>query len=259
VPPRNAWDSTQNTKRASLNAWIQGHSAANGYRFADVYVAVKNPSNPDQLAPAYDAGDGLHFTTTGLQVIADTVYSALLETKAITDIASGADSVEAKNIIALSESALGADSLNMLGLISVGDTGAGVDSLSIFATIQLLEMAAAVEGLVAGGIPEFHSVMESGTGFDSVSAIIKQGATLQDIYDLTLTRLASAAYVVPDNAGIASLLAHAVSMSKWKNNKLARTSAGGHVETWVLYDDDGATPLLTWKHDTSTRTREKAY
>jgi lysophospholipase L1-like esterase len=81
VPPRNAWDSAQNAKRASLNAWIQSHSAANGYRFADVYSAVKAPSNPDQLEPAYDSGDGLHFTTTGLQFIADTVYSALLETK----------------------------------------------------------------------------------------------------------------------------------------------------------------------------------
>lgn len=259
VPPRNTWDSTQNTKRNSLNAWIESHCTTNGYRFADVYTAVKNPSNPDQLDPSYDAGDGLHFTTTGLQVIADTVYSSLLETKSITDTATGADSIEVRNLVALVESALGADSLNMLGLVSVGDSGAGADSLSIFAAIQILELASAVEGLVAGGAWELYSVTDSGAGVDSVSAIIKEGATLQDIYDLTLTRLASAAYVAPDNAGITSLLAHAVSMSKWKNNKLARTSAAGTVETWVLYDDDGTTPLLTWTHDTSTRTREKAY
>lgn len=259
VPPCNTWNSSQNTKRNDLNAWIQSHSAANGYRFADVYAAVRDAVEPNILNPAYDAGDGLHFSQAGLQEVADTVYSALLETKTITDAGLGADSIEVKNLVALAESAAGADTLSVLGLVSVSDIGAGADSLSIFATIQLLELASAVEGLVAGVAWESHSVMESGTGVDSVSAIIKQGATLQNIYDLTLTRLASAAYVVPDNAGITSLLAHAVSMSKWKNNKLARTAAVGRVETWVLYDEDGITPLLTWTHDTSTRTREKAY
>ncbi|MBI2400772.1 MAG: hypothetical protein HYV23_06925 [Deltaproteobacteria bacterium] len=259
VPPRNAWDSTQNTKRTSLNAWILSPCTANGYRFADVYAAVKDSVDPNILNPAYDAGDGLHFTTTGLQVIADTVYSALIETKAITDTASGADSVEVRNSVFLSETGQGEDICALRNFISLSDSGAGTDTLNIFAAIQLLELASVVEGLAAGGTPEFHSVTESGTGVDSVSAIIKQGATLQDIYDLTLTRLASAAYVVPDNAGIMSLLAHAVSMSKWKNNKLARTAAVGRVETWVLYDDDGQTPLLTWTHDTSTMTREKAY
>lgn len=258
VPPRNAWDSTQDTKRGDLNTWIESHSAANGYRFADVYTAVRDATDPNILLPAYDAGDGLHFSQAGLQAIADTVYSALLETKAIADMASGADSIEVRNLVSLTESALGADSLNVLGLVSVCDIGAGADSLSIFAAIQLLELASAVEGLVAGGAWETCSVTDSGTGADSVSAIIKEGATLQDIYNLTLTRLASAAYVVPDNAGITSLLAHAVSMSKWKNNKLARTSTAGTVETWVLYDDDNTTPLLTWTHNTSTRMREKA-
>jgi len=259
VPPRNAWDSTQDAKRTNLNSWIQSHCTANGYKFADVYAAVRDSGDPNILNPAYDAGDGLHFTTAGLQVIADTVYAALLETKTITDTGSGADSVEVRNLISLAESAAGADTFSVLGLVSVGDSGTGADSLSIFATLQLLELASVVEGLVAGGTPEIHSVTESGTGVDSVSAIIREGATLQNIYDLTLTRLASAAYAVPDNAGITSLLAHAVSMSKWKNNKLARTAAAGTVETWVLYDDDGQMPLLTWTHDTSTRTREKAY
>lgn len=259
VPPRSAWDSAQNTKRTSLNAWIQSFSATNGYRFADVYMAVKNPSNPDQLALAYDAGDGLHFTTTGLQVIADIVFSALLETKAISDAASGVDWVQVRNTVALAESALGGDSVNMLGLVSLTDSGAGADSLNIFAAIQLLELASAAEGLVSGGPWESCSVADSGGGADSVSAIIKEGATLQDIYDLTLTRLSAAAYTRPDNEGISSLLTHAVAMSKWKNNKLARTSVVGRVETWVLYDDDGTTPLLTWTHDAQARTRNKAY
>ena len=57
---------------------------------------------------------------------------------------------------------------------------------------------------------------------------------------------------------VTGLLIYAVGMSKWKNNKLAKTGTVGTVETWVLYDDDGTTPLLTWEHDTSTMTREKA-
>lgn len=258
VPPCNNWTAGQNTVRNTLNAWIQSHAAANGYRFADVFTAVKNPSNPDQIAPAYDAGDGLHFTTSGLQVIANTVYSALLETKSIFDTAIGADLIEVRRLVALAEGALGADNLNILGMVSISDTCAGADSLGIFATIQLLELAAAVEGLVAGGMPESHSITDTGEGIDSVTAIIKEGATLQNIYDLTMTRLAASNYVAPDNEGITSLLSHAIGMSKWKNNKLARTAVNGWIETWVLYDDDSTTPLLTWTHDTTTMTRSKA-
>lgn len=84
-------------------------------------------------------------------------------------------------------------------------------------------------------------------------------------------RLAAADYTAPDNAGIASIQAtlataqaditsilnYAIAMSKWKNNKLARTVAGA-TETWVLYDDDSTTPLLTWTNNISTRVRTKA-
>lgn len=259
VPPCNTWDSTQNTKRSSLNAWIESHCSANGYRFADVYTAVKNPSNPDQLDPAYNAGDGLHFTTAGLQVIADTVYSSLLETKTITDTATGADSIEVRNLVSLVESGAGAESLDILGLVSVADSGVGADSLSIFAAVQLLELASAVEGLVAGGAWVPYSVADSGTGVDTVSAIIKDGATLQNIYDLTLTRLAAFDYIAPDNAGISTAQTLLRGVEKWKNNKLARTAVVGKIETWVLYDDDGIMPLLTWTHDTSTLTRNRAY
>lgn len=259
VPPNNAWNSTQNTKRNDLNAWIQGLCTANAYRFADVYNTVKNPSNPDQISPSYDSGDGLHFTTAGLQAIADAVYGALLETKSITDTAIGADSIEVRNLVLLFESAQATDDFNALGLVSIMDTGAGVDNPAIFAAIQILELAAAIEGLVSGGVPSAHSVSDSGIGLDSVAAIIKEGATLQNVYDLTLTRLASLDYAAPDNAAISAVHTLLRDVEKWKNNKLACTAMSGTVETWVLYDDDGATPLLTWTHNLSTRTRNKAY
>ena len=65
------------------------------------------------------------------------------------------------------------------------------------------------------------------------------------------TRLATVNYIAPDNDGIAA-------MSKWKNNKLARTSVVGNLETWVLYEDNNTTPALTWTNNTTTRTRTKA-
>ena len=55
-----------------------------------------------------------------------------------------------------------------------------------------------------------------------------------------------------------SVLTYAIGMSKWKNNKLARTSVVGNLETWVLYEDDNTTPALTWTNNTTTRTRTKA-
>ena len=98
------------------------------------------------------------------------------------------------------------------------------------------------------------------------------------------SRLAAADYIAPDNAGISALptlaemlaggvakestlataqadissvLTYAIAMSKWKNNRLARTVAGT-TETWVLYDDDSTTPMLTWTNNISTRVRTKA-
>lgn len=258
VPPRNAWDYAQNTKRTNLNAWLQSHTSANGYRFADVYSAVKNPSNPDQIDPAFDSGDGLHFSTAGLQAIADTIYSALLETKALSETSIGADSIEVRNSILLSEAGQALESFSLSNFIALIDSGVASEGFDIFAALHLLEAASSAEGLASGGPLEYHAVEDSGAGGDFVSAIIRQGATLQDIYDLTLTRLSAAAYVQPDNEGINSLLSHAVAMSKWKDNKLSRTNVAGRVETWVLYDDDGATPLLTWTHDISSRTRNRA-
>lgn len=71
------------------------------------------------------------------------------------------------------------------------------------------------------------------------------------IYPMTVVATA-------DSDNISSILTHAIAMSKWKNNKLAKTGTVGAVETWVLYDDDSVTPLLTWSHDTSTSARAKA-
>ena len=130
------------------------------------------------------------------------------------------------------------------------------------------------------GSPEQHTGIEF---------IIEGGRVLGDYIvsklDINVaSRFAAASYTAPDNAGIAALpllsemlaggvakestlataqtditsvLNYAIAMSKWKNNKLARTVAGT-TETWVLYDDDSTTPMLTWTNNISTRVRTKA-
>lgn len=80
---------------------------------------------------------------------------------------------------------------------------------------------------------------------------------------LTLSRalaggIAKEASVTALQSDMTTALSYMIAMSKWKNNKLARTSVVGNTETWVLYDDDSTTPLLTWTNNTTTRTRTKA-
>ncbi|HBG45849.1 MAG TPA: hypothetical protein DDW94_02560 [Deltaproteobacteria bacterium] len=105
----------------------------------------------------------------------------------------------------------------------------------------------------SGGSPSPASDTIIGSG----EMVIKDDAEV--VLDVNpSTRLATSGYTAPDNAGIATLLTYSVAMSKWKNNKLARTAVNGTVETWVLYDDDNVTPLLTWTHDTVAVTRNKA-
>lgn len=89
----------------------------------------------------------------------------------------------------------------------------------------------------------------------------------QDV--LLSTRLATASYTAPDNAGIAALpllteieastvLAKQAKLDfveKWVLNKLVESTDGMSV---TLYDDDNTTPLKTWAYSPSTKTRSKA-
>ena len=109
------------------------------------------------------------------------------------------------------------------------------------------------------------------TGYNALPTLEQMIAGGLALEATASTRLAAADFIAPDNAGIAaiqvdiataqtditSILAYAIAMSKWKNNRLARTVAGT-TETWVLYDDDSTTPMLTWTNNISTRVRTKA-
>jgi lysophospholipase L1-like esterase len=67
---------TSNATRLAVNAWIRSQRIADGY--IDFSTAVQDPSDPGTMAPAYNGGDGLHFTPAGYQALANAVNLSLL-------------------------------------------------------------------------------------------------------------------------------------------------------------------------------------
>jgi len=61
--------------RLAINAWIRapGHFDA----FVDFDKAVRDPSDPSRLLPAYDCGDHLHPNPVGYKALGDAVPLAL--------------------------------------------------------------------------------------------------------------------------------------------------------------------------------------
>jgi lysophospholipase L1-like esterase len=61
-----------------VNAWVRAHGREHADGVFDFAAAVADPADPSRLAPAYDAGDGLHLSADGYRAIAATVDPALL-------------------------------------------------------------------------------------------------------------------------------------------------------------------------------------
>jgi lysophospholipase L1-like esterase len=57
--------------RVAVNAWIRSQRIADG--IVDFDVAVRDPHDPNTIAPAYNGGDGLHFSPAGYRALADAV------------------------------------------------------------------------------------------------------------------------------------------------------------------------------------------
>jgi lysophospholipase L1-like esterase len=64
--------------REVVNRWIrtQGRQHADG--IVDFAAAVADPADHRRLAPAYDAGDGLHLSPAGYRAMAAAIDPALL-------------------------------------------------------------------------------------------------------------------------------------------------------------------------------------
>jgi lysophospholipase L1-like esterase len=65
------------TTREMVNDWIR--MPGNVDAVVDLESAVRDMTNPDNLASAYDSGDGLHLTPAGYQKMGDAVDLMLLK------------------------------------------------------------------------------------------------------------------------------------------------------------------------------------
>lgn len=63
-------------KRQAVNLWIRSQTASDG--IIDFDRALRDPSQPQQLLPAYDSGDHLHPNDLGHQAMADAINLAAL-------------------------------------------------------------------------------------------------------------------------------------------------------------------------------------
>jgi lysophospholipase L1-like esterase len=64
--------------RRDLNAWVLEHGPAYADGVLDFASAVADPAHPTRLAPAFDAGDGLHLSAAGYRALAAVVDPAQL-------------------------------------------------------------------------------------------------------------------------------------------------------------------------------------
>jgi lysophospholipase L1-like esterase len=68
-------DVTNEADRAAVNGWIRNQKVFD--TVIDFDAAVRDPSHPEKLNPAYDSGDGLHANVAGYQVMGAAAAKAL--------------------------------------------------------------------------------------------------------------------------------------------------------------------------------------
>ena len=59
--------------RDAVNAWVRAHGREHAAGVVDFAAAVADPAHPERLAPAADAGDGLHLSAAGYRALAAAV------------------------------------------------------------------------------------------------------------------------------------------------------------------------------------------
>jgi lysophospholipase L1-like esterase len=59
--------------RNAVNAWVRTQGPGHAAGVVDFAAAVADPAHPDRLAPAADAGDGLHLSAAGYRALAAAV------------------------------------------------------------------------------------------------------------------------------------------------------------------------------------------
>ena len=80
--PASYGDAQAEATRAAVNAWIRSGAAGDDVVIVDFDAALRDPSSPGRLNPAYDSGDGLHPNAAGYRAMAQAVDLAQLATPA---------------------------------------------------------------------------------------------------------------------------------------------------------------------------------
>jgi len=75
IPPADERTPTQRAARREVNAWIRAGSPAD--LVVDADEVLRDPSQPERLAAAYDYGDGLHLSPAGHRALGEAVAEAL--------------------------------------------------------------------------------------------------------------------------------------------------------------------------------------
>jgi len=232
----------------------------------------------------------LTITDTGNGLDAILAYNGQLVS--VTETGGGVDTLTSiLAALGISDTASGADGINVSGgsssTIILESTPPWPQGQT--AQYQIVdEFQAVVQAWTSAGVFEIQNMKKSAyhvkisplaqyTIFWKIAGTRYEAHRTVDLFEsnndiATSTRLAAADYTAPDNAGITqiqadiataqaditSILNYAIAMSKWKNNKMVKTGTVGATETWVIYDDDNTTPLLTYTFNTSTKVRTKA-
>jgi len=213
IIPSSVFSAQANINRDTINAWIQAYTLANGYDFVDLYTVTRDTSNPNILLAAYNAGDGIHLSHTGLQAVADTVFNALIGH--FFDTGTGIDNTVINTFLSAPDVAAGSDSISIVTPLNISDTGYGIETVNLNTWLGSL-------------------VQELSSGIDSSTVIIKSGATLQNIYDKLLTH--------PTLAEIeaSTVLAKEATLKDVHDEALGKWVVDPTAKTLTLYRIDGS-------------------
>lgn len=75
--PVNAYNAAADARIKAQNAWLRQMAAAGAWALAEMATVLENPANPGQILPAYDSGDGTHYSNAGYGAMASAAAMAI--------------------------------------------------------------------------------------------------------------------------------------------------------------------------------------
>jgi lysophospholipase L1-like esterase len=72
-----SWTVPYQAMTVEWNTWLAAQAIVQGFILVDMYAALGDPANPEDLAPEYDSGDGIHPNAAGTAVHYDLMMNVL--------------------------------------------------------------------------------------------------------------------------------------------------------------------------------------